>query len=250
MSLAGCPGAERLRNSFPDEIPCACGEKVEMWPDEFEIRCPACGRKVERTVPPACIEWCSAARECVGDRLYEKYMEAREKECKENVHGKLAAAMRTYFGDDTKRIRHAERVTALAEGLLKTEDGHHGVVLAASILHDIGIPNAEKKHGSAAAIYQEKEGPPVAREIMKTIGIDKKVIDEVCDIIGHHHSPGEKENANFKIVYDADRLTNVLEKIDVTGKIPWRFEQGFLTRTGRETFHRLVQSGKNKRGGT
>ena len=79
MSLAGCPGAERLRNSFPDEIPCACGEKVEMWPDEFEIRCPACGRKVERTVPPACIEWCSAAKECVGDRLYDKFMRARER---------------------------------------------------------------------------------------------------------------------------------------------------------------------------
>jgi len=79
MSLAGCPGAERLRNSFPDEIPCACGEKVEMWPDEFEIRCPACGRKVERTVPPACIEWCAAAKKCVGDRLYDKFMRSRER---------------------------------------------------------------------------------------------------------------------------------------------------------------------------
>ena len=79
MSLLKCPGAERIRVSFPDDIPCVCGEKVEMWPDEFEIRCAACGRTVERKVSPACIEWCTAARECVGDRLYEQYMRAREK---------------------------------------------------------------------------------------------------------------------------------------------------------------------------
>lgn len=250
MSLAGCPGAERLRASFPDEISCVCGEKVEMWPDEFGRRCTACGRTIERSAPPACIQWCAAARECVGDRLYEKYMQAREKKGMEDVKEKLLVAMRRYFGRDQKRIDHGEKVTAFAEELLKKENGHYGVVLAASILHDIGIPEAERKHGSAAAGHQEKEGPPVARDIMKNIGIDEKVIDETCDIIGHHHSPGEKETVNFTIVYDADRLANVLEQMEVTGKIPWRFERGFLTRTGREAFHRLTRAGENTRGGT
>lgn len=74
-----CPGAERVRASFPDEVPCACGRKVEMWPDEGEARCAGCGRTVKRDMPPACIEWCAAARECVGDKLYERYLRVREK---------------------------------------------------------------------------------------------------------------------------------------------------------------------------
>lgn len=87
MSGFKCPGAERIRVSFPDEVPCACGGKVEVWPDEGEARCPACGRTVSRKIPPACVEWCAAARECVGEQLYERYR--RAKECRVGApHGK------------------------------------------------------------------------------------------------------------------------------------------------------------------
>jgi hypothetical protein len=79
MSTLKCPGAEGIRASFPEEIPCACGAKVEMWPDEMEARCAGCGHSVSRDVPPACIEWCAAARECVGDDLYRRYMRGRAK---------------------------------------------------------------------------------------------------------------------------------------------------------------------------
>jgi hydroxylamine reductase len=76
MSALKCPGADRMRASFPDEISCTCGEKVEVWPDECEVNCPNCGRMVTRDVPPACIGWCVAARECVGEELYSRYMSA------------------------------------------------------------------------------------------------------------------------------------------------------------------------------
>ena len=249
MSLAGCPGAERIRASFPDEVLCVCGEKVEMWPDEFEIRCPACGRTVERTVPPACIEWCAAARECAGERLYEQYMRARGKRSGESLKDKLLNAMRSYFGRDTRRIKHAERVTAFAEEILDKEKGHYGVVLAASILHDIGIPEAERKYGSSKANYQEREGPPIARKIMEKMGIDKKVIDETCAIIGHHHSPGKIESTNFKIVYDADRLVNTIEKLvmDGTGKVRGGLNRAFLTKSGREMASYLFMEKKAAR---
>jgi hypothetical protein len=58
-------------------MPCACGRKVEIWPDEGEARCPSCGRIVKRDLPPACIEWCAAARECVGEKLYDRYLRAK-----------------------------------------------------------------------------------------------------------------------------------------------------------------------------
>jgi putative nucleotidyltransferase with HDIG domain len=50
----------------------------------------------------------------------------------------VARAMEEYFNEDAKRIRHAKRVTAYAEELLKREGGDPRTVLAAALLHDIG----------------------------------------------------------------------------------------------------------------
>lgn len=242
MSLAGCPGAKRIRAAFPDEFSCACGEKVEMWPDDFELRCPSCGRTVRREIPPACIEWCAAARECVGETLYEKYVKAKEKRSGESIKEKLLDAMRSFFGSDGRRILHAERVAAIAEEILKRERGRYGVVLAAGILHDIGIPAAERKYGSADAEAQEREGPPLARGILEAEGVEQGVIEEVCDIIGRHHSPRAEESDNFKIVYDADRIANMVEVRDSGGEKGALDAggTGLLTKAGRELANSLL----------
>ena len=89
--------------------------------------------------------------------------------------------------------------------------GNLAVILSAAYLHDIGIHAAEEKHGSTAAKYQELEGPPIARGILEKLGARKELIDEVCDIVGHHHSPRETETTNFKAVYDADLIVNIEE---------------------------------------
>jgi hypothetical protein len=34
----------------------------------------------------------------------------------------------------------------------------------------------------------------------------------VCDIVGHHHHPREVETTNFKVLYDADLITNLQEE--------------------------------------
>ena len=85
----------------------------------------------------------------------------------------LMKAMEAYFDGDTKRINHAHRVTAYAEQLLKQEEGNYPIVIGASILHDIGIHQAEKKYGSASGKYQEKEGPPIARQILAGLGFEQ-----------------------------------------------------------------------------
>jgi len=103
----------------------------------------------------------------------------------------IEAAMRAYFGSDQRRIDHALRVTGFAEELLKSEKGDRLVVIAAALLHDIGIREAERKFGSSAGNLQEQEGPPVAREILTGLGLAEAVIDEVCAIIASHHSHGQ-----------------------------------------------------------
>jgi len=130
----------------------------------------------------------------------------------------LIRAMEDYFKGDTKRINHAHRVTEYAEELLKREGGDYSIVIGASVLHDIGIHQAQKKYGSTSGKYQEKEGPPIARRILARLGFERSQIEEICDIIAHHHSPGKINTRNFKILYDADWLVNLRDEYDIQDK--------------------------------
>ncbi len=71
----GCPGSLEIRRPYPEEVECIfCGSTVEIWSDEVETRCDNCGRTVTREMKPTCLEWCPAARECVGEEKYERLM--------------------------------------------------------------------------------------------------------------------------------------------------------------------------------
>ena len=124
---------------------------------------------------------------------------------------RLIAAMKTENGDDRRRIAHALQVLAYASEILQTEQADARVVIAAAILHDIGIREAERRHGSAAARYQELEGPPIARRIMTELEIDADTIEHVCRIVGSHHSANDIDTPEFRIVWDADWLVNLPE---------------------------------------
>ncbi len=152
------------------------------------------------------------------------------------LRDRLIAEMRQYFGEDKKRIQHALKVTEFAEEILKGEKGDGNVVIAAAILHDIGIHEAERKYGSSAGHYQEIEGPPIAREIMKRAGLEEAFVKEVCEIIGNHHSPRKVNTINFKILYDSDLLVNLGDKYGDRGKriIPKRIDRIFMTSTGKK----------------
>ncbi len=112
------------------------------------------------------------------------------------------------------------------------------MILASAYLHDIGIHEAEKKHNSTAAKYQEQEGPPIARSIMIKLGAKEELIEEVCDIIGHHHHPRSEETINFKVLYDADLITNLEEKQKKNptdkSKMSSIIDKSFLTDSGRK----------------
>jgi HD superfamily phosphodiesterase len=110
-----------------------------------------------------------------------------------------------------KRIQHAQKVARFAEEMVKKEGGNPLVVLGSAYLHDIGIQEAEKKHGNSSGEFQELEGPPIAKDLLKRIGLQTGMIEEICDIIGHHHHPREEETLNFQILYEADWLVNIEE---------------------------------------
>lgn len=154
---------------------------------------------------------------------------------------RLLRAMEDYFQEDMKRINHARQVTEYAEELLEQEGGDYAIVIGAAVLHDIGIHQAEKKYGSTLGKYQEKEGPPIARQILLQIGFAPEQIEEICEIIAHHHSPGKINTQNFKILYDADWLVNLKDEYEIQNrkKLAHIIERVFLTEGGRALARRL-----------
>ncbi len=159
----------------------------------------------------------------------------------ENRIEKVRAAMEEYFGEDRRRIGHALKVADFAERILRHEPGNRELVLAAAYLHDIGIHEAERKHGSTAGNLQEIEGPPIARRILSSLGYDKSFIDEVCEIIASHHSPGEVDTDNFRVIWDADWLVNIPDELDLndTAKLRKTIGKVFLTPTGKGLAEKL-----------
>jgi hypothetical protein len=147
----------------------------------------------------------------------------------------LLQEMESYFDGDLKRIEHARKVTEYAEKLLEQEEGNYEVVIGASVLHDIGIHEAERKHGSNSGKYQEIEGPPIASKILTKLGFEAGQIDEICDIIGHHHSPSKITTRNFGILYDADWLVNLKDEYNIQdkNKLSHIIEKVFLTESGK-----------------
>jgi len=124
----------------------------------------------------------------------------------------LLAAMKAEFGADERRIDHALRVLAHAEAILEDYPADRDIVVAAAILHDIGIQEAERKHGSSAGKWQEVEGPPVARRILEQLDADEPFIATVCALVGNHHSARGKLTPEFNVLWDADWLVNLADE--------------------------------------
>ena len=206
-----CPGQDSRywgkESIFEAKCP-NCGNTVEFFKDDTMRTCKVCGHKfLNPKMDFGCASYCKYAEQCLGG-LPPELIAQREGLLKDRV----AIEMKRYFGTDFKRIAHATRVARYAERIGKEEGADMAVVMAAAYLHDIGIKEAERKYNSSAAKYQEELGPAVARDILQKLGASEALIDEVCDIIGHHHHPRKEETLNFKVLYDADLITNLEEE--------------------------------------
>lgn len=239
--LSNCPGSQKFKQPQPETIKCAsCGEAVEIWTDEIQAVCPKCKNTIMREQGASCLDWCKYAQECVGEQVYSSYIKNKS----ETLKIQLIKELEDYFGEDIKRINHAKKVMHFAEELLKLENGDWHIVIPASILHDVGIKASEQKYGSSAGHYQEKEGPAVARKILLKAGFNNKDIDEICEIIRYHHSPGNINTKNFKTLYDADLLVNLKDEAGVKDKaeLEKMINKVFLTDVGKQIAKKIYLS--------
>ncbi|OGQ96085.1 MAG: phosphohydrolase [Deltaproteobacteria bacterium RIFOXYD12_FULL_57_12] len=217
-----------------------CGGEVEFFKDDSTRKCTQCGhRLLNPKIDFGCAAYCPYAEQCLGSLPPE--LLAKKKAL---LLERVPVEMKKYFGDDFKRIGHASRVARYAGEIGEAEQANPAVVLAAAYLHDIGIKEAERKYNSTLPRYQHEEGPPVARQILTALAAEPGLIEEVCDIIGHHHHPRSEETVNFKAIYDADLIVNLEEKQKESPSSPEHLagivEKSFLTESGRRLARKVL----------
>jgi len=230
MAISRCPGQDKRfwRSEDVFEAPCPeCGHAIEFWKDEPSRRCRGCGKTVPNPkMDLGCAKWCKFAKDCFGVALPGSDVSLREA---------LVREMERTFSGEEEHISHSKQVLGFAEKILAEEGGDPLVVTAAAILHDIGIRQAQARHGSSAGEFQEMEGPPVARAILQKLGVDPARVEHVCDIVGNHHTPGGMDSLEFRIIRDADQLAGAGEA--ARGKGPDELETyinwAYRTDTGR-----------------
>ena len=247
MDQFRCPGQD-MRYWKPEDVfdVCCphCKSEVEFFKDEPFQKCPSCGKRVRNPkIDLGCAKWCEYAKECLGV--------APDSDDIESMCDRLIARMKETFGDDQRRIDHALKVLGYAGEIQAAEGGDPLTVRAAAILHDIGIHEAQRKHGSTAGRHQEAEGPPIARAILERLELDQSTIDHVCRIIGSHHSANDIDTPEFRIVWDADWLVNIpVEHADASPeKLGNLIVRVFKTSHGRNMAEELFLEGQPRSGG-
>ena len=130
------------------------------------------------------------------------------------LRSQLIRVLTQYFGTDDRRIEHALRVLHHADRISDDRpDCDTDIVVASALLHDVGIKVSEEKHGYNNGKTQEEYGPPVAEEMLQSIGFPPGKITVVKNIIGNHHSPSRYDYPELVVLKEADRIVNRDEKV-------------------------------------
>ena len=137
---------------------------------------------------------------------------------------------------DLKRIKHAMKVTGIAQAIAKVE-----ILTCAAIMHDIGIHMAEKLYNSTSGFYQQKLGPSVAATFLEKAGFDTEQQGEICYLIAHHHTYNMKDNKLLQILIEADTIVNA-EEGDFGEGMNFNALRNeiFVTEAGKKYFDALI----------
>jgi hypothetical protein len=194
------------------EIECPkCGYPVEFFKFDVKRKC-RCGHEmVNPKIDFGCAQWCSYGDKCL-ESLPEEIKVIQKEEQNKRLKERIFQEVKRYFSDDVKSVDHTLKVAKYAEEILKIEGGHPLIILGAAYLQHIRMKEAEEKYGNASLEDQEKEGSSIARDILKKLNVQREIVDEICDIIGHHHHPRGEETLHFQILYEAEGLANIEEK--------------------------------------
>ena len=127
---------------------------------------------------------------------------------------RLHMAMVELYRGDARRIQHFCKVHSYAKLIAeneKTDEKTRFILEAAALTHDIGIHLCEEKYGSCGGKLQEKEGPALAEKLLAELGFERDVSERVSYLIAHHHTYGDIDGMDYRILVEADFLVNIME---------------------------------------
>ena len=132
------------------------------------------------------------------------------------TEAKITKLLVDFFGDDFRRIDHAQRVLHHSKEIAAQKDGADlDIVIACGLLHDVGIKPAEAKFGYNNGKLQEEYGPAIAEELLQSIDFPTEFIVKVKEIIGNHHSPSRYDYIELEILKEADAIVNKADSLEV-----------------------------------
>lgn len=152
-----------------------------------------------------------------------------------DILNNLISEMIEYEKGNPRRVQHFLKVHAFAKIIAEQEgldERTQDTLEIAAVLHDIGIKPSVKKYGSNAGNYQEIEGPPVARVLLKKYNVSDEIMERVSFLIANHHTYGSIQAIDYQVLIEADFLVNIYEDSMKPSQIESIRDRLFKTRTG------------------
>ncbi len=144
-------------------------------------------------------------------------------------------AMVNYDNGDPRRIHHFIKVHNFARQIGLGENlapETQEILEIAALVHDIGIHKAEELYGSCNGKQQEELGPPIAEEMLLSLGFSQEIVNRVCYLVGHHHTYTNVDGIDYQILLEADFLVNFYEDDFQKSAIEAAKNRVFQTKTG------------------
>ena len=217
------------------EVNCPeCDHPVEFYKDDTTRKCGQCDHRfVNPRMDFGCAAYCKYAEQCLGT-LPEEFIGAQDALLKD----KVAVEMKRFYKTDFKKIRQVSRIAQHAEKIGKDEGANIGIILCAAYLRDIGSERALERYESQEAQYIRQESLVIAAEMLKRLGSNEQVLEDVCNLIKIHHTEEARNVPESMILRDAE-LTATLEEQHKSGTIEPEAIQDcltsdFLTNGGRK----------------
>lgn len=152
-------------------------------------------------------------------------------------HPKLIRAMISHEKGCPARVQHFIKVHNFARtiGILEQMDEDDRYILeAAAIVHDIGIRPSLEKYGDCTGPHQEAEGPPLARQLLESLGYTALQIERVCYLVAHHHTYTDIDGQDYQILIESDFLVNIHEGEMKPQAVQNVYERIFRTAAGKQ----------------
>ena len=155
----------------------------------------------------------------------------------------MLISLMVQFFPDRHYVEHALKVYGYAGAIGGGEglgDDELAILEAATVIHDIGIPDAVRLYGSGAGPFQEKEGARIAPTMLIEVGYTREQTKRAVWLVGHHHSSEcAGEDFLLQILLEADELVNLSEGNASHAKIAQSRETLFKTATGLRYLDKL-----------